>query len=95
MYLLVCFCSVELISVCFLFCFQIEKRLHAAGKSHLFTRLSYPGAGHLIEPPYAPNARVSLWTTRPAKRMSLTHQSASCTLSLDVCPSVMTTLHIM
>ncbi|XP_031423291.1 acyl-coenzyme A thioesterase 1-like isoform X2 [Clupea harengus] len=46
---------------------EIEKRLHAAGKSHLFTRLSYPGAGHLIEPPYAPNARVSLWTTRPAK----------------------------
>uniref|UniRef100_A0A3Q3K1A9 Uncharacterized protein n=1 Tax=Monopterus albus TaxID=43700 RepID=A0A3Q3K1A9_MONAL len=45
----------------FLFSSQIEETLKAAGKSELFTRLSYPGAGHLIEPPYAPNARLSLW----------------------------------
>uniref|UniRef100_UPI0037E96576 bile acid-CoA:amino acid N-acyltransferase-like n=1 Tax=Semicossyphus pulcher TaxID=241346 RepID=UPI0037E96576 len=45
----------------------IEKTLIAAGKSHLFTRLSYPGAGHLIEPPYAPNARMSLWALKPKK----------------------------
>ncbi|KAG5274462.1 hypothetical protein AALO_G00136580 [Alosa alosa] len=50
---------------------EIKKRLQAAGKSHLFNRLSYPGAGHLIEPPYAPNARVSLWTTRPKKVMTI------------------------
>uniref|UniRef100_A0A3Q3AW36 Acyl-CoA thioester hydrolase/bile acid-CoA amino acid N-acetyltransferase domain-containing protein n=1 Tax=Kryptolebias marmoratus TaxID=37003 RepID=A0A3Q3AW36_KRYMA len=37
-----------------------DETLRAAGKSHLFTRLSYPGAGHLIEPPYAPNARASI-----------------------------------
>lgn len=46
---------------------MIEKTLKAAGKSHLFTRLSYPGAGHLIEPPYAPNARISLWRVKPNK----------------------------
>uniref|UniRef100_A0A8C7XSY5 Acyl-coenzyme A thioesterase 4-like n=1 Tax=Oryzias sinensis TaxID=183150 RepID=A0A8C7XSY5_9TELE len=33
--------------------------LRAAGKSHLFTRLSYPGAGHLIEPPYSPMSRAT------------------------------------
>ncbi|XP_034543406.1 bile acid-CoA:amino acid N-acyltransferase-like isoform X2 [Notolabrus celidotus] len=46
---------------------MIEETLKAAGKSHLFTRLSYPGAGHLIEPPYAPNARMSLWRVKPEK----------------------------
>lgn len=48
--------------------YQIEETLTAAGKSHLFTRLSYPGAGHLIEPPYSPNARTSLWSVKPRKR---------------------------
>ncbi len=47
---------------------QIEETLRAAGKSQLFTRLSYPGAGHLIEPPYAPNSRTSLWSVKPQKR---------------------------
>ena len=46
---------------------QIEDTLKAAGKSHLFTRLSYPNAGHIIEPPYTPNSRVSLWSTKPKK----------------------------
>lgn len=46
---------------------QIEEALRSAGKSQLFTRLSYPGAGHLIEPPYAPCARVSLWRAKPEK----------------------------
>ncbi|XP_036415875.1 bile acid-CoA:amino acid N-acyltransferase-like isoform X2 [Colossoma macropomum] len=46
---------------------EIEKRLLAVGKSHLFTRVSYPGAGHLIEPPYTPCARTSLWAKRPTK----------------------------
>lgn len=47
---------------------QIEETLRAAGKSQLFTCLSYPGAGHLIEPPYSPNSRVSLWSVKPRKR---------------------------
>ncbi|KAJ4927364.1 hypothetical protein JOQ06_015097 [Pogonophryne albipinna] len=45
----------------------IEETLSAAGKSQLFTRLSYPGAGHLIEPPYTPNSRASLWSVKPQK----------------------------
>ncbi|KAG7280505.1 hypothetical protein CRUP_022034, partial [Coryphaenoides rupestris] len=46
---------------------EIEETLRAVGKAALFTRLSYPDAGHLIEPPYAPNTRVSLWTVKPNK----------------------------
>nr|XP_020448759.1 bile acid-CoA:amino acid N-acyltransferase-like isoform X3 [Monopterus albus] len=49
----------------------IEETLKAAGKSELFTRLSYPGAGHLIEPPYAPNARLALWRSKPKKLFTL------------------------
>uniref|UniRef100_A0A3Q3AWH5 Uncharacterized protein n=1 Tax=Kryptolebias marmoratus TaxID=37003 RepID=A0A3Q3AWH5_KRYMA len=49
----------------------IEETLRAAGKSHLFTRLSYPGAGHLIEPPYAPNVRESMWTYKPKKLFTM------------------------
>ncbi|XP_078022207.1 acyl-coenzyme A thioesterase 1-like [Epinephelus lanceolatus] len=49
----------------------IEETLKAVGKSHLFTRVSYPDAGHLIEPPYTPNARVSLWSVKPKKMFTL------------------------
>lgn len=49
----------------------IESTLKAAGKSHLFTRLSYPGAGHLIEPPYAPHSRSSLWSVKPKKLITM------------------------
>ncbi|XP_068172057.1 peroxisomal succinyl-coenzyme A thioesterase-like isoform X2 [Antennarius striatus] len=49
----------------------IEETLSAAGKSQLFTYLSYPGAGHLIEPPYSPNSRVSLWSVKPEKMTCL------------------------
>lgn len=31
----------------------------AAGKKHLLTVLNYPGAGHLIEPPFSPHCRVA------------------------------------
>ncbi|XP_043979387.1 bile acid-CoA:amino acid N-acyltransferase-like [Gambusia affinis] len=49
----------------------IEERLRLAGKSHLFTRLSYPGAGHLIEPPYSPSARASMWSVKPKKLITM------------------------
>ncbi|XP_033481778.1 bile acid-CoA:amino acid N-acyltransferase-like isoform X2 [Epinephelus lanceolatus] len=49
----------------------IEETLKAAGKSHLFTRVSYPGAGHLIEPPYTPHTRASLWSVKPKKMFTL------------------------
>ncbi|XP_071373901.1 bile acid-CoA:amino acid N-acyltransferase-like [Centroberyx affinis] len=50
---------------------QIEETLKAVGRAQLFTRLSYPGAGHLIEPPYSPNARASLWSVKPKKLITL------------------------
>ncbi|KAM7401925.1 hypothetical protein PAMP_017202 [Pampus punctatissimus] len=50
---------------------MIEETLRAAGKSQLFTCLSYPGAGHLIEPPYSPNSRMSLWSVKPKKLITL------------------------
>ncbi|XP_078022218.1 peroxisomal succinyl-coenzyme A thioesterase-like [Epinephelus lanceolatus] len=49
----------------------IEETLKAAGKSQPFTRLSYPGAGHLIEPPYTPHSRASLWRVKPIKKAFL------------------------
>ncbi|KAM6948070.1 bile acid-CoA:amino acid N-acyltransferase-like isoform 1-T1 [Lycodopsis pacificus] len=49
----------------------IEETLRDAGKSQLFTLLSYPGAGHLIEPPYTPNSRLSLWSFKPKKLFTL------------------------
>ncbi|XP_060766209.1 peroxisomal succinyl-coenzyme A thioesterase-like isoform X2 [Neoarius graeffei] len=48
---------------------EIERRLHAAGKSHLFSRVSYPGAGHLIEPPYTPTCHTSIWASQPSQSM--------------------------
>ncbi|MBN3298391.1 ACOT5 thioesterase, partial [Amia calva] len=38
---------------------DMEKMMEAAGNRHLLTTLSYPGAGHLIEPPYSPHAYAS------------------------------------
>ncbi|XP_066566308.1 acyl-coenzyme A thioesterase 3-like [Amia ocellicauda] len=50
---------------------NIEERLGSVGKSGLLTRIQYPGTGHLIEPPYSPNARATLFGTYPKKIMSL------------------------
>ncbi|KAJ8386972.1 hypothetical protein AAFF_G00161490 [Aldrovandia affinis] len=38
---------------------DIKKMMEEAGNSHLLTTLSYPEAGHLIEPPYTPHFRAS------------------------------------
>ncbi|XP_026788332.3 acyl-coenzyme A amino acid N-acyltransferase 2 isoform X1 [Pangasianodon hypophthalmus] len=48
---------------------EIERRLRTADKSQLFTRVSYPGAGHLIEPPYAPTCHTSVWASQPTQSM--------------------------
>uniref|UniRef100_A0A3Q4H150 Acyl-CoA thioesterase 19 n=1 Tax=Neolamprologus brichardi TaxID=32507 RepID=A0A3Q4H150_NEOBR len=49
---------------------DIEEALRSAGKSQLFTRLSYPGAGHLIEIPYIMVNKFAvlftLWGGHPA-----------------------------
>ncbi|XP_066579563.1 peroxisomal succinyl-coenzyme A thioesterase isoform X3 [Amia ocellicauda] len=38
---------------------DMERMMETAGNRHLLTTLSYPGAGHLIEPPYSPHVRFS------------------------------------
>ncbi|XP_076589754.1 peroxisomal succinyl-coenzyme A thioesterase-like isoform X2 [Chaetodon auriga] len=38
---------------------DIKDMMERAGNSHLLTILSYPNAGHLIEPPYTPHVRAS------------------------------------
>ncbi|XP_067349414.1 peroxisomal succinyl-coenzyme A thioesterase-like isoform X1 [Channa argus] len=42
---------------------DIKEMMEQAGNSHLLTVLSYPNAGHLIEPPYTPHARASKFRT--------------------------------
>uniref|UniRef100_A0AAZ1Y5A6 Acyl-CoA thioesterase 19 n=1 Tax=Oreochromis aureus TaxID=47969 RepID=A0AAZ1Y5A6_OREAU len=42
---------------------DIKEMMARAGNSHLLTVLSYPNAGHLIEPPYTPHARSSTFKT--------------------------------
>uniref|UniRef100_W5KEG8 Acyl-CoA thioesterase 14 n=1 Tax=Astyanax mexicanus TaxID=7994 RepID=W5KEG8_ASTMX len=38
---------------------DIERIMEKAGNRHLLHTLTYPGAGHLIEPPYTPHHRAS------------------------------------
>ncbi|XP_028972877.2 peroxisomal succinyl-coenzyme A thioesterase-like isoform X3 [Esox lucius] len=38
---------------------DITQMMRAAGNEHLLTTFRYPGAGHLIEPPYTPHVRAS------------------------------------
>ncbi|XP_031169141.1 bile acid-CoA:amino acid N-acyltransferase-like [Sander lucioperca] len=37
----------------------MAQMMRAAGNLHLLTRLYYPDAGHLIEPPYTPHFRAT------------------------------------
>ncbi|XP_061571282.1 acyl-coenzyme A thioesterase 5-like isoform X2 [Cololabis saira] len=38
---------------------EIYKMMRAAGKEHLVAKVDYPGAGHLIEPPFSPHFRAT------------------------------------
>ncbi|XP_044048876.1 peroxisomal succinyl-coenzyme A thioesterase-like isoform X2 [Siniperca chuatsi] len=40
---------------------DIKEMMEQAGNSHLLTILSYPNTGHLIEPPYMPHTRSSVF----------------------------------
>ncbi|XP_067446954.1 peroxisomal succinyl-coenzyme A thioesterase-like [Thunnus thynnus] len=42
---------------------DMKEMMEQAGNSHLLTILSYPNAGHLIEPPYTPHFRASSFKT--------------------------------
>ncbi|XP_063073385.1 peroxisomal succinyl-coenzyme A thioesterase-like [Engraulis encrasicolus] len=43
---------------------DIQQMMDLAGNGHLLTVLSYPDAGHLIEPPYTPHVRFSNFINR-------------------------------
>ncbi|KAF3706104.1 Acyl-coenzyme A thioesterase 4 [Channa argus] len=40
---------------------DIKQMMERAGNGHLLTILSYPNTGHLIEPPYTPHTRTSVF----------------------------------
>uniref|UniRef100_A0A3B4ZLK6 Acyl-coenzyme A thioesterase 4-like n=1 Tax=Stegastes partitus TaxID=144197 RepID=A0A3B4ZLK6_9TELE len=49
---------------------DIQEMMERAGNSHLLTVLSYPKAGHLIEPPYTPHARASMFRAVDTRQKS-------------------------
>lgn len=49
---------------------QMKEMMERAGNSHLLTILSYPDAGHLIEPPYTPHFRFTVFKTVMAQQKS-------------------------
>ncbi|KAG7454701.1 hypothetical protein MATL_G00262570 [Megalops atlanticus] len=50
---------------------DIEKMMKEAGNSHLLTTVSYPGAGHLIEPPYTPHFSSSIIVSATTKEKAV------------------------
>ncbi|XP_062373498.1 acyl-coenzyme A thioesterase 5-like isoform X2 [Sardina pilchardus] len=50
---------------------DIEQMMERAGNRHLLTVLSYPEAGHLIEPPYTPHVRFSNFVTQHTREKVL------------------------
>ncbi|KAK6309224.1 hypothetical protein J4Q44_G00206870, partial [Coregonus suidteri] len=47
---------------------DMKQMMERAGNSHLLTTLSYPGAGHLIEPPYGPHCRACTFVLQPGQQ---------------------------
>uniref|UniRef100_A0A1A8EVT0 Acyl-CoA thioesterase 19 n=1 Tax=Nothobranchius korthausae TaxID=1143690 RepID=A0A1A8EVT0_9TELE len=48
---------------------DMKEMMEKAGNSHLLTLLSYPEAGHLIEPPYSPHVRSSLFRDTATRQL--------------------------
>ncbi|XP_056604856.1 peroxisomal succinyl-coenzyme A thioesterase-like isoform X2 [Triplophysa dalaica] len=48
---------------------DIKKMMAKAGNLNLLEVLMYPGAGHLIEPPYTPHSRASNFTFRGSEKV--------------------------
>ncbi|XP_031419984.1 acyl-CoA thioesterase 19 [Clupea harengus] len=46
---------------------DMRQMMEKAGNSHLLTIASYPGTGHLIEPPYSPHIRASNFMVAQAR----------------------------
>ncbi|XP_054631632.1 peroxisomal succinyl-coenzyme A thioesterase-like isoform X2 [Dunckerocampus dactyliophorus] len=49
---------------------DMKEMMERAGNSHLLTVVSYPHAGHLIEPPYSPHTRASFFRSIMAGQKS-------------------------
>ncbi|XP_010865410.2 acyl-coenzyme A thioesterase 1-like isoform X2 [Esox lucius] len=47
---------------------DMTQMMRAAGNEHLLTTFRYPGAGHLIEPPYTPHVRASNFIVQPIRQ---------------------------
>uniref|UniRef100_A0A3P9CHU4 Acyl-coenzyme A thioesterase 4 n=1 Tax=Maylandia zebra TaxID=106582 RepID=A0A3P9CHU4_9CICH len=56
---------------------EVARLLREGGKEHLLSRLAYPGAGHLIEPPFSPHFRATKFIILNSKKkgqfLSLSH----------------------
>lgn len=50
---------------------QMEMMMEKAGNRHLLTVLTYPDAGHLIEPPYSPHFRATNFMLQEMKEKSM------------------------
>ncbi|XP_068162713.1 peroxisomal succinyl-coenzyme A thioesterase-like isoform X2 [Antennarius striatus] len=50
---------------------DIFQTLNATGKDHLLTTVQYPGAGHLIEPPFSPHNRATTFLTGTNSKLIL------------------------
>ncbi|XP_053741935.1 peroxisomal succinyl-coenzyme A thioesterase-like [Synchiropus splendidus] len=50
---------------------DMKDMMERAGNSHLLSIHSYPNTGHLIEPPYSPHTRVSIFKQQSTKVMAL------------------------
>ncbi|KAK7891301.1 hypothetical protein WMY93_023264 [Mugilogobius chulae] len=50
---------------------DIKTMMEKAGNSHLLTVVTYPHTGHLIEPPYSPHTRSSLFRTFPSGKIHM------------------------
>ncbi|KAJ0069186.1 hypothetical protein NL108_003104 [Boleophthalmus pectinirostris] len=51
---------------------DIKAMMEKAGNIHLLTLLTYPDAGHLIEPPYSPHTRTSIFRTPDTRELYTT-----------------------
>lgn len=49
---------------------QMKEMMERAGNGHLLKILSYPNAGHLIEPPHTPHIRSSIFRSTSSNEKS-------------------------
>ncbi|XP_040029905.2 bile acid-CoA:amino acid N-acyltransferase [Gasterosteus aculeatus] len=50
---------------------DMARMMRAAGNDHLLTRIEYPAAGHLIEPPYSPHFRATKFIKQNREKVTL------------------------